>query len=185
MDFPSPKIQDTGARRIALHEEITSQSSLRVIDQLLGYNTESHLPIHLMINCPGGCVVAGFAIVDVIEHIEAPVFSYAIGMVASMAMAVLVSGARNHRYALPRARLMVHQMHCASSGKLDDLTATFAHQRKLASDYEALLAANTGMPLKCLRRAIRKESYLTAQQGLAMGMIDHVLTPCSPKAISA
>jgi ATP-dependent Clp endopeptidase proteolytic subunit ClpP len=86
---------DTGERTLHLKDSVNPESALVLVNQTLSFHaSDSYMPIHLQIFSPGGCVVSGLAIIDVMQHVEAPVFTYAIGCAASMGAVILACGER-------------------------------------------------------------------------------------------
>ena len=171
---------DRGDRIVNICEIITPTLANRVILELLQYNASApDEPIHMFIFSPGGCVVSGLAIVDAMEHITAPVFTYSIGFAASMGAVILAAGQKGHRYILPRSRVMIHQARGSAGGTLDNLRATLAHQIELESDIEEILARASGHTLEEIRDALKVDNWLKAQTAVDFGLVDHVLSPAT------
>jgi len=150
-------------------------SVLPAIEALLRYGAEGDDPIMLHLATPGGCVISGLSLVDVMNHVRAPVFTIASGVVASMGAVLLVCGQPGYRYALPRARVMLHPTSGSSSGRLEELESAMEFQRELDREVHALLLEKTKIPRTQLRGLLRKERFLSATQALEFGLIDHIL----------
>lgn len=167
---------DSGSRMICLCEKVTSGTALRVIHELLGYEAaDPGVPIHMQIYSPGGCVISGLAIIDVMKHITSPVFTYAIGYAASMGAVILACGEKDHRYILPHSRVMIHQASGGAGGTMDNVRATLAYHSELEAECEAMLAAATGRDIEQIRASSRVDNWLRAQSAIEFGLVDHVL----------
>ena len=172
----SPERGDRGDRIIHLLGSVDSKSSIAIVNQLLQYNTENpHLPVHLQIFSPGGCVVSGLAVVDTIRHIECPVFTYCIGCAASMAAVILACGARGHRYMLPRSAVMIHQPSGQIGGSIENVRSTMEFHNRLEEQTTALLAEATGKSPETIRKATRVDNWLGAGQARDFGLVDFIL----------
>lgn len=174
---------DTGARNINLCEPVTPEVAHKIVLKLLSYEANSPgEPIHLFMYSPGGCIASGLAVIDVMHHVTAPVFTYAIGYAASMAAVILACGEPGHRYILPHSRVMIHRAIAAASGTLDNLRSTLTHQSALAKEAEALLAKATGKSVREIRRASGVDNWMNANAARAFGLVDHVLEPAPAKS---
>jgi len=191
-DNPAPAANepdgDTGERIIQICETITPTLANQVILKLLAYESNSPgRPVHMQIFSPGGCVVSGLAIVDVMAHISAPVFTYCIGYAASMGAVLLACGHPQHRYILPHSRVMIHQPRGFAGGTLDNLRSTLAYQSALESELETLLARATGKTRREIRNASRFDNWMDARRAKDFGLVDHILQvapdkkPANPK----
>lgn len=175
---------DTGERIVHIGEAITPLLASQTILKLLGYESNSPgQPIHMYIFSPGGCVVSGLAIIDAMNHVSAPVFTYAIGCAASMGAVLLACGQPRHRYILPHGRVMIHQPNGFAGGTLENLRSTLVCQSALESDVEALLAGATGKTRGEIRAASRVDNWLNARKALAFGLVDHILASAPDKRI--
>ncbi len=175
---------DQGSRSIALATEISTESVFPLIKRLLSFNKFDHAPIHFFISSPGGDVFSGLALVDTMLHIESPVFTYCIGLCASMAAIVLAAGEPKHRYILPHSRVMIHQGFGRAAGKMEDLKSTIGLQASLESDANRLLAAFTGKSVRAIRHASRTDKWMAAEQARCFGLLDHVLTQAPGRRLS-
>lgn len=167
---------DDGSRMIYLCEPVTSATAMRVIHELLSYeSSDPGAPIHLQIYSPGGCVISGLAIIDAMKHITTPVFTYAIGYAASMGAVILACGEKNHRYILPHSRVMIHQASGGAGGTMDNVRATLAFHSELEAECEAMLAEATGRGVEEIRAASRVDNWLRAPSAIEFGLVDHIL----------
>jgi ATP-dependent Clp protease, protease subunit len=165
-------------RIVFLGQEIDDQVANLIIAELLYLEAEEpERDISLYINSPGGLAYAGMAIYDVIQHIRPPVATTCVGMGMSAAAMILCAGAPGKRFALPNARIMIHQGSAGTRGAPSDmeiqLREVLATTRRMAE----IIAHHTGQPIDKVERDIDRDYFMSAGEALAYGMIDEVLTP--------
>jgi ATP-dependent Clp protease protease subunit len=132
--------------------------------------------IALYINSPGGSVTAGMAIYDTMQFVECDVSTYALGLAASMGQFLLSAGMKGKRYALPHARIMMHQPSAGIGGTASDI-AIQAEQFKLTKvQLRELIAAQTGQSAEQVETDSERDRWFTAQQALEYGFVDHVVS---------
>jgi ATP-dependent Clp protease protease subunit len=132
--------------------------------------------INLYINSPGGSVTAGMAIYDTMQFIECDVATFALGLAASMGQFLLSAGARGKRYALPHARILMHQPSAGIGGTASDI-AIQAEQYKLTKrEMAELIAQQTGQTVEQVEADSDRDRWFTAQQALDYGFIDQVVS---------
>jgi ATP-dependent Clp protease protease subunit len=132
--------------------------------------------ISLYINSPGGSVTAGMAIFDTMTFVECDVATYALGLAASMGQFLLSAGTKGKRYALPHARIMMHQPSAGIGGTASDI-AIQAEQFKLTKVQMAeLIAQHTGQNVEQIQADSERDRWFTAQQALDYGFVDHVVS---------
>jgi ATP-dependent Clp protease, protease subunit len=132
--------------------------------------------IGLYINSPGGSVTAGMAIYDTMQFIDNDVATYALGLAASMGQFLLSAGARGKRYALPHARVLMHQPSAGIGGTASDI-AIQAEQYKLTKrEMAELIAQQTGQTVEQIEKDSDRDRWFTAKQALEYGFIDHVVS---------
>ena len=132
--------------------------------------------IHLYINSPGGSVTAGMAIYDTMQLIEPDVATFAMGLAASMGQFLLSSGTPGKRYALPHARILMHQPSAGIGGTASDI-AIQAEQYKLTKrEMAELIAQQTGQSVEQVERDSDRDRWFTAQEALEYGFVDHVVS---------
>jgi len=171
---------DTGHRTIDIQEPVTPAVATRVIRELLAYESaDPGTPVHLFVFSPGGCVVSGLAIIDVMQHVSSPVFTYAMGFAASMAAVILAAGARGHRYILPHSRVMIHQASGTVGGTLENVRATLVFQTQLENENDEMLSKFCGRSLEDVRMASRVDNWMTAPEALRFGLVDYILETSS------
>ena len=136
---------DCGSRLIYVCEPVTPALAIKATTELLQYEAQGPgQPIHMFIYSPGGCLISGLAIIDTMDHITAPVFTYAIGFAASMGAVILACGHADHRYILPHSRVMIHQASGGAGGTLDNVRATLAFHSALEAETDELRAGRDG-----------------------------------------
>jgi ATP-dependent Clp protease protease subunit len=169
-----PPTGDPG-RLVVLSGQLDFESTLPAISQILSLANESNDPIVLQITSPGGCVSAGFALIDTMNHVAAPVFTVAVGSVASMGALLLINGCPGHRYALPHTRILLHHSRAGASGKLQEISSAVSVHRQIDRDLQALILSRTQIPRRQIRSLLGKEKFLSAKEAHDLGLIDHIL----------
>ena len=161
---------------------ITDQTANMAIQQMLYLQYENrNQEIHFYINSPGGSVTATLAIYDTMQFLECPVVTYCMGMAASGAAILLASGAKGKRYALPHAKVMIHQpwgqMPLSQASDLEiEMKETLREKRLLTE----ILARHTGQPFEIIQAETERNRYFTAQEAKEFGLVDEVLTKIEP-----
>ena len=164
-------------RIIFLGEEVTDVSASLVVAQLLFLESEDpNKDISLYINSPGGSVSAGLAIYDTMQYIKCDVSTICIGMAASMGAFLLAGGAKGKRMALPNADVMIHQPSGGAQGQATEIKIVAEKILKTRKKLNEILAANTGQPLEVIERDTERDNYMTAEEAMAYGLIDKVIT---------
>ncbi len=163
-------------RVIFMSEDVNAQSAKKVINQLLLLDaTARGKPIHLFINSPGGEIYSGLAIFDMINFIESEVITIASGLVASMGTTILVSGQRKRRFALPNARLMIHQPWGGIRGAASDVDIQAQEILKLKDLTIGILAERTGQEKEKIEADINRNFWMSATEAKEYGLVDHVI----------
>ncbi|MDO5348778.1 MAG: ATP-dependent Clp endopeptidase proteolytic subunit ClpP [Lachnospiraceae bacterium] len=164
-------------RIIFLGEEVTDVSASLVVAQLLFLESEDpSKDISLYINSPGGSVSAGLAIYDTMNYIKCDVSTICIGMAASMGAFLLAGGAKGKRMALPNAEVMIHQPSGGAQGQATEIKIVAEKILQTRKKLNEILAANTGQPLEVIERDTERDNYMTADEAMAYGLIDKVIT---------
>lgn len=180
-DLASRLLKD---RIIFLADEINDTTAYLVTMQLLFLDKQSDLPIELYINSPGGSVVDGLAIYDVMQIIRAPVNTTCIGSAASMG-AVLLAGGTGTRSALPNSRVMIHQVSSGFRGTAADMAVQFNETTKLYDKLLDILAKHTKQDRKKIKKDCERDYYMGAEEAKAYGVIDEVVEPLPPQEYKA
>lgn len=162
-------------RIIPLFGMVDAAAVQRANELLLAFANDGDDPIVLHLSGPGGCVPSGLALIDVMRHVRAPVFTIGAAVVASMSAVILVCGEPGYRYMLSHARLMLHPTSGQASGRVSEIEALSRFQRQMTRELEHLLLEATQMQPRRLKALIAAESFLTAQEARRLNLIDHVL----------
>ena len=148
-----------------------------VVAQLLFLESEDpDKDIHLYINSPGGVVTAGLAIYDTMQYIRPDVSTICIGQAASMGSLLLTAGAKGKRYALPLARIMIHQPVGGAQGQSTDIQIQAKEILRLREVGNDILAKHTGQPREKLIADTERDNFMTAEEAKEYGLIDEVIT---------
>src|SRR5476649_84840 len=148
-----------------------------IVAQLLFLEAENpKKEISMYINSPGGVVTAGFAIYDTLQFVRPPVATLCVGQAASMGSLLLCSGAKGMRYALPNARIMVHQPSGGFSGQASDIERHAEDIIKMKRRLNEIYVKHTGQPYETIERTLDRDYFMTAEQAREFGIIDKVLT---------
>jgi ATP-dependent Clp protease protease subunit len=137
--------------------------------------------VHFYINSPGGSVTAGLAIYDTMQYIRPAVSTLCLGQAASMAAWLLAAGAKGKRYALPHARIMLHQPLGGVQGQASDIDIQAREILRLREQLNNILTKHTGQSLKRVERDTDRDLFLTSKQALEYGIIDEVVVSRSAK----
>ncbi len=155
-----------------------------VVAQLLFLESEDpDKDIHLYINSPGGVVTAGLAIYDTMQYIKPDVSTICIGQAASMGSILLTAGAAGKRYALPHARIMIHQPLGGAQGQSTDIQIQAKEILRLREVGNNILARHTGQDPEKINVDTERDNFMSAEEAKAYGLIDEVVT--RPKTASA
>ena len=164
-------------RIIFLGEEVNDVSASLVVAELLFLEAEDPgKDIQLYINSPGGSVTAGMAIYDTMQYIKCNVSTICLGMAASMGAFLLAGGTKGKRFALPNSTIMIHQPSGGAQGQATEIQIVADHIAKTKRTLNEILAANTGQPLEVVEKDTDRDNYMSAEEALAYGLIDGVVT---------
>jgi ATP-dependent Clp protease protease subunit len=131
--------------------------------------------IHMYINSPGGLVTAGLAIYDTMQYVRPPVQTFCIGQAASAASLLLCAGKKGERFALPNARIMVHQPSAAFYGQAADIARHAQEIVKLKRRLNEIYAKHTGQPVEAIEKMLDRDTYMTAEEAKNFGLLDEVM----------
>jgi ATP-dependent Clp protease protease subunit len=132
--------------------------------------------IHLYINSPGGDITALFAIYDTMKFIKPEVSTFCFGQAASAAAVLLAAGARGKRFALPHARVLLHQPWGGAAGQASDIEIQAKEIIRMRDLLNEMLAADTGQSVEKIARDTDRDFVMTAEEAVAYGLIDEVIT---------
>lgn len=131
--------------------------------------------INMYINTPGGVVTAGLAIYDTIQFVKPDVCTYCIGQATSMGAILLAAGTKGKRFALPNARIMMHQPWGGTQGAAADISIQAKEILRMRDRIEELLAKHTGQPLEKIKKDTDRDYFLSAEEAKAYGIVDEVI----------
>jgi ATP-dependent Clp protease protease subunit len=163
-------------RVVFLVGEVNDQSANLIVAQLLFLESENpDKDISLYINSPGGSVSAGLAIFDTMRFIKPDVSTLCLGMAASMGAFLLSSGAKGKRFALPNARIMIHQPLGGARGQASDIEIQAREILYLREQLNRVLSENTGQSVDKIARDTDRDNFMSAEQAKDYGLIDRVI----------
>lgn len=173
-----------GDRVLMITEPVDDHMMGIIVSQLLYLEAEdSQEPIHMYISSPGGSVMAGLAILDTMNLISAPVHTYAMGMVASMAAVLFSSGEKGHRYIMPNAEVMIHQPLGGTSGQASDIEIQAKHILNLKKRLYQILSKATGKHIKTIEKESDRDNYFEADAAIKFGLADKILETITKKDV--
>ena len=153
-----------------------------VIAQLLFLQMEdAEKDINVYINTPGGIVTSGLAIYDTIQFVKPDVNTYCVGQASSMGALLLAAGAKGKRYALPHARIMIHQPWGGVQGAAADISIQAKEILRLREKIEELLAMHTGQPLERIKKDTDRDYFMSAAEAKEYGIVDEVIVSSKSK----
>ena len=156
--------------------EIDDSTANAVVAELLFLQAQdSEKEVSMYINSPGGSVTAGLAILDTMKMVKCPVATYCVGQAASMGAILLASGAKGRRFALPHARIMVHQPWGGAQGKASDIEITAREILRLKEMLNGILAEASGRTLESVANDTDRDHFMSADEAKAWGIVDKVL----------
>ena len=174
-------------RIIFLTGTVYDQVSSLICAQLLFLESENpSKDISFYINSPGGVVSSGLAVYDTMQYIRSPVSTVCIGMAASMGSLLLTAGAKGKRYALPNARIMVHQPSGGAQGQATDIEIQAREILNLRKRLNEIYVHHTGQTLEAIESKLDRDSYMSAIEARDFGLVDEVVdrrpVPADPDA---
>ncbi len=165
-------------RIVFLGTPVTDDVANVIIAQLLFLESDNQdRDIHMYINSPGGSVSAGMAIYDTMQYLKSPVNTTCMGMAASMGAFLLMAGRKGKRFALPHARIMIHQpSQNGGGGSASDIEIQAKEILFLREKLNSLMSKHTGQPLERIERDTDRDRFLSAEEAKDYGLIDQVIT---------
>ena len=147
-----------------------------IVAQLLFLESENpDKDIHLYINSPGGAVTAGMAIYDTMQFIKPDISTVCIGQAASMGAVLLAAGAKNKRFALPHARIMIHQPLGGFQGQATDIDIHAKEILRIREELNQVLADHTGQSLKTISKDTERDNFMSGAEAADYGLVDQVI----------
>jgi ATP-dependent Clp protease, protease subunit len=163
-------------RIVMLSGEVNDAVASTIVAQLLFLEAEDpEKDIYFYINSPGGVVTAGMAIFDTMNYIRPNVVTICIGQAASMGAFLLSSGEKGKRYALPHARIMIHQPLGGAQGQATDIEIQAKEILRMKKELNEILAKNTGQKISVIEKDTDRDNFMSAEEAKKYGMIDEVL----------
>jgi ATP-dependent Clp protease protease subunit len=163
-------------RIIMLSGEVNDQVASSIVAQLLFLEAEDpQKDIYFYINSPGGVITSGMAIYDTMNYIRPDICTICIGQAASMGAFLLSSGTKGKRYALPHARIMIHQPLGGAQGQATDIEIQAREILRMKAELNEILAKNCGQSVKKLEKDTDRDNFMSAAEGVEYGIIDEVL----------
>ena len=163
-------------RIIMLSGEVNDAVASSIVAHMLFLEAEDpEKDIYFYINSPGGVVTAGMAIYDTMNYIRPDVVTICVGQAASMGAFLLSSGAKGKRYALPHARIMIHQPLGGAQGQATDIAIQAKEILRMKEELNAILAKNTGQDIQTVEKDTDRDNFMSAVESKEYGMIDEVL----------
>jgi ATP-dependent Clp protease protease subunit len=164
-------------RIIFLSDAIDDMTANLIISQLLFLEAEDNeREAYMYINSPGGVVTAGLAIYDTMQFIKTKVSTICLGQAASMGAFLLAAGEPGKRYALPNARIMIHQPLGGAQGQATDIEIQANEILRLKRSLNGMLAKHTGQNVKKIEKDTDRDFFMSSEEAVAYGLIDEVLT---------
>lgn len=162
-------------RTILLTGEVETNLSNVIIAQLLFLDSQNNEPIHIYVNSPGGAVTDGLAIIDTMNVIKSPVYTYCMGMCASMGAMILSQGQKGHRYCLPNATVMIHQPLGGAQGQATDIDIVAKRILKTKERLLNMLSDACNQPYEKVYNDCERDYYLDAKEALEYGIVDKII----------
>ena len=164
-------------RIIFLDSEVNDATASVIVAQMLFLEAEDpEKDIQFYINSPGGSISAGMAIYDTMNYIKCDVSTMCMGMAASMGAFLLAGGTKGKRFALPNAEIMIHQPSGGAQGQATEIEINAKHILRIRERMNRLMAENTGQPYEVIAADTERDNWKTAEEALAYGLIDKVVT---------
>jgi ATP-dependent Clp protease protease subunit len=164
-------------RIIMLSGEVNDQVASTIVAQMLFLEAEDpEKDIYFYINSPGGVVTSGMAMFDTMNYIRPDVATICIGQAASMGSFLLSAGAKGKRFALPHARIMIHQPLGGAQGQASDIAIQAEEILRMKAELNGILAENTGQKIETIEADTDRDNFMSAAEAVKYGLIDEVLT---------
>ncbi len=164
-------------RIIMLSGEVNDQVASSIVAQLLFLEAQDpDKDIYFYINSPGGVITSGLSMFDTMNYIKPDIVTICIGQAASMGAFLLASGTKGKRYALPNARIMIHQPSGGAQGQSTDIQIQAQEIQRLKDTLNEILAEKTGKKPKQIEKDTERDNFMSAKEAVEYGLIDKVLT---------
>ncbi|NKQ40168.1 MAG: ATP-dependent Clp endopeptidase proteolytic subunit ClpP [Sulfurovum sp.] len=168
-------------RIIMLSGEVNDAVASSIVAQLLFLEAQDpDKDIYFYINSPGGVITSGLSIFDTMNYIKPDIVTICIGQAASMGAFLLASGTKGKRYALPNARIMIHQPLGGAQGQATDIQIQAKEIQRLKDTLNEILAEKTGQKLKAVEKDTDRDFFMSSAEAVEYGLLDKVLTKSLP-----
>lgn len=168
-------------RIVLVSSPINDQTASLIIAQLIHLSNEDpEAPIEMYISSPGGVVYAGMGIYDTMNMIPNQIRTVAVGFTASFGTILLTAGTKGHRYSLPNTTIHMHQPLGGAQGQASDIEIQANEILRLKRRINEILAESTGQKIEKIENDTNRDIYMTAQEAVDYGLIDHLLEPQAP-----
>ena len=163
-------------RIVFISGEVNDEMANAICAQLLFLQSQdSKKEISVYVNSPGGSVTAGLAIYDTMQFVKCPIATYCIGQAASMGAVLLTAGTKGRRFALPNARIMIHQPWGGAEGKASDIEITAKEILRLKEILNGILAKHSGQKMADVVKDTDRDHFMSAEEAKDWGLVDEVL----------
>ena len=163
-------------RIIFLGSAMNDEVANLIIAQLLFLESEDpEKDINFYINSPGGVVTSGLAVYDTMQYVKPDIATVCIGQAASMGAVLLAAGAKGKRYALPNARIMIHQPMGGFQGQASDVEIHAREMLRMKQDLNRILSAHTGKPIEQVQTDTDRDYFMSGEEARSYGIVDHVI----------
>jgi len=163
-------------RIVFISGEVNDDMANAVCAQLLFLQSQdAKKEVSVYVNSPGGSVTAGLAIYDTMQFVKCPVATYCLGQAASMGAVLLAAGAKGRRFALPNARIMIHQPWGGAEGKASDIEITAREILRLKARLNEILAKHSGRSVAEVERDTDRDHFMSAEEAKEWGLVDEVV----------
>lgn len=163
-------------RIVFISGEVNDEMANAICAQLLFLQSQdAKKEISVYVNSPGGSVTAGLAIYDTMQFVKCPIATYCLGQAASMGAVLLTAGTKGRRFALPNARIMIHQPWGGAEGKASDIEITAKEILRLKEKLNEILSKHSGKKMAEVVKDTDRDHFMSAEEAKAWGLIDEVL----------
>jgi ATP-dependent Clp protease protease subunit len=168
-------------RIIMLSGEVNDAVASSIVAQMLFLEAQDpDKDIYFYINSPGGVITSGLSMFDTMNYIKPDIVTICIGQAASMGAFLLACGTKGKRYALPNARIMIHQPSGGAQGQSSDIQIQAKEIQRLKDTLNEILAEKTGKKTKTVEKDTERDYFMSSKEAVAYGLIDKVLTKSLP-----
>ena len=170
-------------RIVFISGEVNDDMANAVCSQLLFLQSQDATKeISVYVNSPGGSVTAGLAIYDTMQFVKCPIATYCLGQAASMGAVLLSAGAKGRRFALPNARIMIHQPWGGAEGKASDIEITAREILRLKEVLNSILAKHSGKSMEEVIKDTDRDHFMSAEEAKEWGLVDEIVAAPAEKA---